>query len=290
MHRCWAELLERLERAGLESTGHVTEAPGHAIELARCARLEQRAMVVAVGGDGTVHEVVNGLLADADPDVDGGPVPVVGVVPVGSGCDYARTFALPADLSLAVANLTSGAAPRVVDVGEVRFQGPDGERRRLFVNVAEVGIGAEVAQRAARLPGSFGAGRYVISFFLTLAGHRPVQARVEAVGDRYDGSLTNLVVAIGQYFGGGMRIAPTADPGDGDFDVQVQFGSKLDYALATPKVFRGTHIPHPRVLEWRATTIEVDGDAPARVEADGEVLGATPASFRILPGVLRLKA
>ena len=286
VQRRWGELLERLQRAGLAPTGWLTRAPGHATELARRARSEQRALVVAVGGDGTVHEVVNGLLADGDE----GPVPVLGVVPGGSGCDYARTFGLPADLDPAVANLASTLPPRAVDVGEVRCQGPDGAHRRLFVNVAEVGIGADVAHRASGLPRCFGAGRYVASFVLTLADHRHSDACVEAGAESYDGPLTNLVVALGQYFGGGMRIAPTADPGDGDFDVQVQFGSKLDYTLAMPKVFRGTHVPHPKVLEWRAAAVDIDCDPAIRLEADGEVLGTTPASFRLLPAALRLKA
>ena len=98
------------------------------------------------------------------------------------------------------------------------------------------------------------------------------------------------MVALGQYYGGGMRIAPGADPSDGLFEVQVQSGSKADYALAMPKVFRGTHLPHPRVHEARATVVEVRTEPEAKVEADGELLGTTPARFRILPAALRLRA
>lgn len=303
--RCWAELLDRLERAGMQPTGRLTEGPGHATDLARQASGDGRELVVALGGDGTVHEVVNGLLAAAE-DGPGGryrngvsegdgegddqaEVPVLGVIPAGSGCDYARTFALPADLAGAVARLASPVPPRLVDLGEVRCQSASGERVRLFANVAEVGIGAEVAARAAFLPRSLGAGRYVASFALTLLRNRSTDARVDGVGSPYEGTLTNLVVAIGQYFGGGMHIAPTADPADGRFDVQIQFGSKLDYALAMPKVFRGTHLPHPRVREEQTGHVEVTCDPPARVEADGEILGTTPATFTSVPGALRLK-
>lgn len=284
--RTWDDLLDRLRRWGLRPTGVLTDGPGHATDLAERARAEGWPTVVALGGDGTVHEVVNGLLG-SDREV---PVPVLGVVPAGSGCDYARTFSLPSDLDAAAARLASTTPPRVVDVGEVCCQGEGTVRRRLFVNVAEVGIGAEVAYRASKLPRSYGPARYVAGFALTLPRHRAGEAKVVGGGDHYEGRLTNLVVAIGQYFGAGMRIAPSADPGDGVFDVQVQFGSKLDYALAIPKVFRGTHVPHPRVLEWRSDSIEVTGEVPARLEADGEVLGTTPATFSILPGALRLKA
>ena len=286
--RRWEELLGRLAEAGLGPVGRLTEHPGHGTELARKARSEGRKLVVAVGGDGTVHEVVNGLLADGVPPA-GETLPALGLVPAGSGCDYARTFAVPADLPGAVARLASDAE-RSVDVGRVHFQGSAGSDVRHFVNVAEVGIGAEVAARAAGIPRSLGAGRYALAFTLTLARQRTVTAEVGVDAERYQGPLTNLVVALGQYFGGGMRIAPRADPSDGRFEVQVQFGTKVDYALAMPKVFLGTHLPHPRVREVRGAGVDVRCKPGARVEADGEVLGTTPAQFSILPGALRVRA
>ncbi len=283
----WDELLGLMRTAGLEPEGRLTERPGHATELARKARSEGWELVVAVGGDGTVHEVVNGLLADGP--APAGTLPALGLVPAGSGCDYARAFAVPSGLDAAVVRLAS-ATERPVDVGEVRCRRNGGEHVRLFVNVAEVGIGAEVAERASRVPRSFGPGRYALAFVLTLAGQRTVASEVEVNGERCDGPLTNLVVALGQYYGGGMRVAPGADPSDGLFEVQVQSGSKVDYALAMPKVFRGTHLPHPRVHEERATVVEVRTEPEAKVEADGELLGTTPARFRILPAALRLRA
>lgn len=286
MGRHWNSLLERLERSGLRVSGALTERPGHATDLARRARVEGRELVVAAGGDGTVHEVVNGLLAEGP----GEGVPMLGLIPAGSGCDYARTFGVPSDIEGAVAGLVTEAAPRLVDVGQVDYQ--DGANRRscLFTNVAQAGIGAEVAARAGRLPSALGAARYAVAFALTLPGHRSSTALAEMPGDRYEGPLTNLVVALGQYFGGGMRIAPTADPGDGLFDVQIQFGSKLDYTVALPKVFRGKHLPHPRVREKRVPKIDVASDPAERVEADGEILGTTPATFAVVPGALRLRA
>jgi diacylglycerol kinase (ATP) len=287
--RGWDGLLTRLRELGLDPHGCLTEHPGHATELARKARSEGRELVVAVGGDGTVHEVVNGLMADGPASAPGDKVPALGMVPAGSGCDYARTFAVPSALDAAVAHLAS-ASERTVDVGQVCCHGGDGEHVRYFVNVAEVGIGAEVAGRAARLPRSLGAGRYALGFALTLATQRTVSAEVEADTEHYRGPLTNLVVALAQYFGGGMRIAPEADPSDGRFDVQIQFGSKLDYALAMPKVFLGTHLPHPRVRQAQAAALHVRCQPGARVEADGEVLGTTPARFSVLPGALRVRA
>lgn len=283
--RDWDRLLADFGRDGRDASGSLTREPGHATELARQARRDGNDLVVAVGGDGTVHEVVNGLLADGT----GVDVPTLCVVAAGSGCDYLRTFDAPGAERASSGRAGSDSPSRLVDIGGVTCQGRDGPHTRYFVNIAEVGIGAAVARRAARLPRALGRGVYLVSFCLTLPGYRRRQGRVVMGAATHDGAVTNVVVAIGRYFGGGMLVAPRADPGDGLFDVQVQFGSRLDYGLAVPKVFRGTHVPHPRVREERAASVEVLCDPPAPVEADGEVLGTTPATFRVLPGALSLK-
>lgn len=279
--RGWERLLTRVRDAGLDAEGHLTEASGHAVELARSARGAGAELVVAAGGDGTVHEVVNGLLADGPGD----DVPVLGVVPAGSGCDYAKTFDIPPDVEGAVGRLASDAAVRMVDVGEVSFGG----QRRYFANIAEVGVGAEVTDRAARLPRWLGASVYFFGFWATLPRFEQRAAHISMDGAAYDGPLTNLVVAVGRVFGGGMRITPNADPSDGLFDVQIHLGSKLDFLRAIPKVYKGTHLPHPRIREERAAVVEVACEPAGLIEADGEVLGHTPATFRTIPAALRLK-
>jgi YegS/Rv2252/BmrU family lipid kinase len=281
----WERILGLLHAAGLEPLGDLTQHPGHATELARSARRDGRRFVVAAGGDGTVHEVVNGLLADgAGPDV-----PVLGVLALGSGCDYIKTFDLPSDLDAAVRRLASEDAPRPVDAGHIAYRTPQGEASRYFVNIAEVGIGPEVVDRAARLPRALGGLVYLAAFWLTLPRFRRRRMVADMDGGRHEAAMTNLVVAIGRVFGGGMRVAPGADPSDGLFDVQVHSGSKLDYVLSIPKVFKGTHLPHPKIHEARTTSLMVEADPEAMIEADGEVLGTTPATFRILPGAIRLK-
>jgi YegS/Rv2252/BmrU family lipid kinase len=266
--------------AGRDMEMILTGGPGHASELARRAREEGISTVVAAGGDGTIHEVVNGLLSGE------GPLPVLGVISGGSGCDYAKTFGIPDDPSEAIEIVASDAPPRIVDAGLVRFEGGE----RYFCNIAEVGIGAEVVGRARRMPRRLGGAVYFAGFAMTLPVYRRRACDIRMDGARYEGPLTNLVVAIGQVFGGGMRVAPDADPSDGLFDVQVQFGPKRDYVTGIAKVYRGTHIPHPRVREQRATHVEVGCEPAAVIEADGEVLGRTPATFSLLAGALRLKA
>jgi len=276
------ELREALATTNLDASFAETTSRGHGIDLAAAARRDGVDMVVAAGGDGTVHEVVNGLLGET-----AGEMPVLGVVPLGSGCDYVKTFGIPQEIPAAVSLLASQKEPTAVDAGEIAFGAGE---RRFFANIAEVGIGPEVVDRASRLPRFLGPAMYFVAFCLTLPRFKQRAAHVTVGQEQNDVSLTNLVVAIGRVFGGGMMVAPKADASDGLFDVQIQTGSKTDYVAGIPKVYRGTHIPHPRITEARASVVAVDCDTPALIEADGEVLGRTPATFRVLPGALRLKA
>ncbi|MGH2709284.1 MAG: diacylglycerol/lipid kinase family protein [Actinomycetota bacterium] len=274
-----------LSEAGLEFELSLTERPRHAVELARRAIDEGYSYLVAVGGDGTVHEVVNGMMGESAPR---NPEAVLGVVSAGSGSDFIRTFGLPDDPAHAIEHLKGdGLFP--IDLGRVTFHRDGGQETRYFPNIAEAGLGAEVVRRAARLPRKLGQVRYLIGFWMTLGPFKPVQGRVVCDKRTHEGRITNLVVANCQFFGGGMRVAPKAHPNDGRFDVLIQIGRKRDYISALTKVYRGDHIPSPVIKEYYAKRVEVTTDHPLRVEADGELLGLTPATFEIVPNALRLK-
>lgn len=277
--------MRELAAAGLDADVALTAHPGHGIELARKARADGTGLVVAAGGDGTVHEVVNGLLADG---VDG-PVPQLGVLPLGSGCDYAKTFEISQDPGTALGQIVTSSG-RTVDVAELTYTDSGPPRTRYFANIAEVGIGGSCVARAAKLPRLLGPAMYGVAFLMTLPRFKRLHAKITLDEQTYEGPLTDLVVANGRVFGGGMRVAPNADPSDGVFDVQIHFGTKFDYVRGFPKVYKGTHLPHPRIREERAQTITVESDPAGLIEADGEVLGTTPATFRIVPGALTLRA
>jgi YegS/Rv2252/BmrU family lipid kinase len=277
-------VVQQLAEAGLDADVASTTHPGHGIELARKARADGAGLVIAAGGDGTIHEVVNGLLADgAD-----GPVPQLGVLPLGSGCDYAKTFDISPDPGAALGQIITSAG-RAVDIAELTYNEPHSVATRYFANIAEVGIGGSCVARAARLPRFLGPAMYGVAFLLTLPRFKQLHAKITLDDRTYDGPLTDLIVAIGRVFGGGMRVAPKADPSDGVFDVQIHFGTKVDYVRGLPKVYKGTHLPHPRIAEHHATTISIECDPVGLIEADGEVLGTTPATFRIVPGALTLR-
>ncbi len=278
---------EAVRREGLEYRIEVTRGPGDASTAAREALRAGERFIVAVGGDGTIHEVVNGMIAgDAAIRADA----VLGVVAAGSGSDFVRTFDLPGDSVRACAHL-AGEATRPLDVGKVTYVDHlSGTRAvRYFANIAEVGLGAATVARAAGLPRSIGRSRYVLGFWMTLPGFRNCPVRLEVDERRFEGRIHNLVVANGRFFGGGMHISPKSQPDDGAFDVLVMKGPKSDSFTTIPKVYRGAHLPDDDIVELTASRVHVGADRPLPIEADGEVLGTTPATFELLPRPLLLK-
>ncbi len=279
------EIERRLTEAGLRYRIARTAYPGHATEIARDALRDGARYLVAAGGDGTVHEVVNGMLTDGGPAAADA---VLGVVPAGSGCDFVRSFGLPGDAVQAVGHLT-GDRVRAIDVGVAGYATGAGERTRYFPNIAEAGLGGAVVARAATLPARLGGARYLCGFWLTLPGFRPATVRVEADGREYQWRAHNVVVANCRFYGGGMQISPKSEPDDGLLDVLVMVGPKSDAFTTLPRVYRGTHLPHRNIVELRGRRVRIETDPPFRIEADGETLGHTPVTFEVRPGALRLK-
>lgn len=283
--RALPEVRSHLEQRGLEyeiaDTGH----PGHATEIAREALGRGVRFLVAVGGDGTVHEVVNGMIDNdsaADPDA------VLGVVAAGTGSDFIKTFGIPALPGHAVAHL-DGPESFPIDIGKITYQKEGATATRYFPNIAEAGIGAETVARAQRLPRWLGPTVYLAAFWLTIARWRSSTVKVDLVDRTYEGPMNNLIVANGQFFGGGMKIAPKAAPTDGLLDIQIEHARKREAIALVPKIFKGQHVPHPDILEAKRVKVSIEADRPLLIEADGEILGHTPATFEVLRDVIRLK-
>jgi len=282
------ELERNLRARGLEYRLLRTQGRGDAVALARSALEAGGRFLVAAGGDGTVHEVVNGML-----DADGkaiGEEPVLGVVAAGSGCDFIRTFGLPGDATRACLHL-AGDNTYPLDVGKVTYTTVSGgSETRYFVNVAEVGLGAAVAARAERLPPRIGQAKYFIGFWLTLPRFKLANVRVQADRKTYEGSAYLVIIGNAQYNGGGMKVSPRSYPGDGVLDALVFKGPKSDSFTMIPKVYRGEHVPHDHIEEFRVKReLVIEADRPLPIEADGEVLGTTPATFGVLPQPIRMK-
>lgn len=281
--------LERTLRArGLPYRLLRTQGRGDATRFAREALEGGTRFVVAVGGDGTVHEVVNGMLDDeGKPRVHDA---VLGVVSAGSGCDFVRTFGLPGDATRACYHLT-GDNTYPLDVGKVTYTTVGGDRdRRFFVNVAEAGLGAAVTARSERMWSRLGQSKYFFGFWLVLPRFKLANVRVRADRKTYEGPAFLVVVANAQYYGGGMKISPRSYPGDAVLDVLVFKGPKSDSFTMIPRIYRGEHIPHDHVEELRVRhELVIEADRPLPIESDGEVLGTTPATVEVLSQPIQMK-
>jgi YegS/Rv2252/BmrU family lipid kinase len=262
-----------------------TTGPGHAAEAAAEALRGGDRFLVAVGGDGTVHEVVNGMVAGGQPIA---PDAVLGVLAAGSGCDFVKSFGIPGDAVRAARHLT-GDAVRTIDVGKVTLADGAATTVKYFSNIAEAGLGGAVVARASRLPAALARARYFFGFWLTLPRFRPATVRLDADGQAFEWLAHNVVVANCRFYGGGMQISPKSEPDDGRLDVLVMTGPKSDAYTTLPRMYRGTHLPHRNIAELRASRVTIETDVPYPVEADGEVLGTTPATFEVIPRALRLK-
>jgi YegS/Rv2252/BmrU family lipid kinase len=278
----WPRLRSRARELGLDGEALLSERPGHLTELARAAAGEGR-LIVVVGGDGTLNEVVNGLA---------GTGAEVAVLPNGTGQDFGRTHGIPSGFDEAVA-VAVGGVGRPVDLGRAVFPDRAGESTsRVFANVGSVGMSGAVARRANAMSKRLG-GRTVFYYALArefLAWHNCEVTVGHDAGERR-GRMHDVIVANGRWHGGGMKLAPDACADDGLFDV-VLIGdvTKLDFLTTSPRLYSGGHVGHPRIDVLRSAAVAVDAAAPLPVELDGEVAGTTPVRFEVLPGGLRLRA
>jgi YegS/Rv2252/BmrU family lipid kinase len=272
------EFARALREAGLPREVHLTSGPGEATALAAQLAAAGAATVVAVGGDGTVNEVANGLLAS-------GRSAALGVVPVGRGNDFVRSAGLPVDPAAALAAIARGGTRRI-DVG--RATGVDG-KSRVFVNHGGLGLDARIAAGAAasRLPGS--TLPYLGAVTRVLARLRAVPMTVVVDAERIEGRFCLVLVANGERLAGGMRFTPGADIADGLLDV-VLLGEigRLELVRQVPGVYRGAHLAHPAIRHLRGHSVRVETSEPMPAEVEGEAFGAAPVSFKVEPGALLL--
>jgi YegS/Rv2252/BmrU family lipid kinase len=282
--RKWPIISRLLSAVGLTFDFEYTEGVGHAIELARLAASDGYRYLVAVGGDGTVNEVANGILHSTN-----AATTALGIVSTGTGSDFIRSVGISRDYAAACSTLTSSRR-LPIDVGVVEYQKNGQTLERFFINAAGVGFDAAVVRETERLPKFFGGTLpYVGGMLRTIFSYRnkPVVVRV---GDEVESHrVLNVVVANGGYVGGGMHIAPQAELGDNLLDVIVigDMG-KLEILKEFPKVYKGTHISLPKVSMKKGTQVTIESSEEVLVYADGELLGECPATFRVVPGALSL--
>jgi diacylglycerol kinase (ATP) len=249
-----------------------TTAAGHAVTLAKQAADEGAGIVAAAGGDGTLSEALNGLVNSTS---------TLGVIPMGTGNDFARHLGIGTDRRLAVRTLLCGV-PKPIDIG--RTQG------RWFLNVAGCGFDAVVAERVNR---GFrfirGTAAYIAAVIETLRTFQAADMRVTLDGETVELRAMLCSIANASYYGGGMHIAPDARLDDGLFDVcLLAEAGKMEFLSAFPRVFKGTHTTHPKVTMRRARHVRIESDPSMPVLVDGEVVGKTPVEFVLVPGAIQV--
>ncbi|HJX48204.1 MAG TPA: diacylglycerol kinase family protein [Gaiellaceae bacterium] len=281
----WPELAHRAAQLGLHGETLFSERSGHLIELAEQSARDGAELIVAVGGDGTLNEAVNGVMRAGTPTE-------VATIPLGTGMDFARTYAIPNRFEDAVRTAVSGAT-RTIDVGRVSYRTWDGhDAERYVANVGSVGMSAAVAQRANGMSKAIGG---KATFFYALVRvffeweNTIVRVELEG-GEEREARMHDVIVANGRWHGGAMLLAPDALPDDGLFDV-VLVGdiNKRDFITTAPKIYKGTYLAHPKVELLRARAVTVDAPEPLPIELDGEQVGTTPARFEIVPRALRVR-
>jgi YegS/Rv2252/BmrU family lipid kinase len=285
--RRWARAQALATAAVPEHLVWTTSGPGDGTVLARRALEEGCTVLVAVGGDGTLGEVVNGYL-DAPPTLRAGAA--VTTWPAGSGCDFARHVGARPDPMQLAACLAPGTVRRL-DVGRVHCRDAAGRpAHRYFLNVAALGLAGEVAaavQRRGKVLG--GRLSYLVESLRAIARARPRPIELVVDGRPEPAAPYHLVVlANTSTFGGGMRVAPGADPADGWLDlVTVGAASRGELLALLARVRRGSHVGRPGVTLRRARRVEAAGNGVRPLNVDGEAWGRLPATFEILPGALR---
>jgi diacylglycerol kinase (ATP) len=250
----------------IETTGH-----GSATQIARDAVDSGVQVVVAAGGDGTLCEVLNGIVGS---DVK------LGLIPLGTGNDFARTIGVGLSIKNAVLSVFYGD-PVKIDVGKIRD--------RYFINVAGCGFDALVAERINSGTGNLrGKAAYISAVLQTLKDFEPVDMKLTLDGETRTVRALLCAVANARSYGGGMKVAPDALLNDGVFDICLVSAGKWEFVKSFPKVFKGTHTTHPDVYMARAKTVCVETEKPIRVIVDGEQYGETPAEFTLLPQAITL--
>lgn len=260
-----------------------TEAPGHAVTLAQQAVADGIERVVAVGGDGTCNEIANGLISVADE----GRTAILGLIPSGSGNDWAVSLDIPLDIAGASAILKNGSE-HVIDMGRVTVD----DTARYFVNIVGLGLDAEVAQLTQRTTWLRGFPRYLVSVLRVLvSGQWPYPTQYCYNGQQHDQPLVLMAVSNGTRVGGGFLLTPEAKMDDGLFDIcHASQMSRLRLLNLLPKTLNGTHIHHPQVTMARSDTVEVlvEGGVPGHIDGETLCVAGRQFKFEILPGALRI--
>lgn len=284
----WERYIPVLEERGVPFEWSYTTGPYTAPEMAAGAVNRGFDVIVAVGGDGTVYEVLNGLMVRdqmLDPEVS------LAVLPTGAGCDFARNMGISADGESLIRLLDRGK-PFPADVGKAEFVSHQGDKTvRYFLNVAEAGLGGETVSRINRMGKFFGGIPFYWGAVLSIILFSDIDMKIHMDDREYrEGRHTFVAMGNGKYFGGGMKLCPHAEVDDGWLDVVGMLcTTRRDLLSSLSRVYRGEHLEHRRVWKRRSKKISLSSPKyTTLISLDGEQPGRLEAQFTVLPKSINL--
>ncbi len=281
--RRWPDLAASLPEIDVR----FTQGPRHATELARECLREGYQRIIAVGGDGTINEVVNGFM------IDGRPInreAVLAILPLGTGSDFQKSLGITS-LDDAM-KLIGHERPSPIDLGLVEYQSPEGRRQsRYFANVVSFGMGGEVAARAKNVVSKVsGKGAFLLATAQVFLTYQPKTAELDVDGQAHGPfTITNIAIGNGRYHGGGMHVCPKALLDDGELEVTVIEALSSYELIRDIKVLYSENLyAHPKTHHLRGKRISARSAQLVSIEVDGEPLGALPLDFSVIRGALRV--
>lgn len=255
-----------------------TSESGHAQSLASEFANEGYSHLIAVGGDGTLHEALNGLMKNFNPEI------VLGNYPLGTANDFIKSINTPKSLTSLFQSVRSNDY-QTIDIGRIQTNSEE----RFFINIADIGLGAEVVKRVNKSSKFLGADlTFSLAILRSLWSYKNLPVTCKASEWEYKGKVKSLVMANGRYFGSGLCIAPDASLNDGKFQITV-FGdiSVRDYIKHSQEAKKGLKISHQTVDYKMTNAIEITTAEKCGIEADGEFVGYCPATFSVVPNKVR---
>lgn len=264
-----------------------TQYPGHATKLTRECLGEGYERIIAVGGDGTINEVVNGFLRDGRPIR---PNAVLAILPLGTGSDFQKSLGI-GSIDDAI-QLVNQERPAPIDVGTVEYQSPEGERvSRHFANVVSFGMGGEVAARAKNFLSKIsGKGAFFLATAQVSLAYRAKTADLTVDGQAHGPhTIMNIAIGNGRFHGGGMQVCPRAVLDDGLLEVTIIDSLSLFELARDIKVLYSENLyVHPKIEHLRGSRITARSAELVSIEVDGEPLGGLPLDFSIVPRAIRV--
>lgn len=284
----WPTIDRLLRQKGFSFHYAFSQYPRHAIEIARKSVEQGYRKIMAVGGDGTINEVVNGVFLQSK-------VPTnevsLAVIPVGTGNDWGKMFQISGNYQQVVDIIARGKW-FLQDAGIVDYHNGDVKHSRYFINIAGIGFDALVAKKtnSRKQKGKSSPLSYLLALFSSLLKYNSCEAEIVAgPGNKVNTSLFSMNVGICRYNGGGMKQTPNAIPDDGLFDLTIIRKVKKRRVIRhVAKIYKGSHLSLPYVSTLRTHTVSITSPTPMNLEVDGESLGHTPLEFSIIPSSIKV--